>query len=555
MSGVFKSLQPKDVRVTPFKVGKTMTATFDANESSSLEGIKVFNAEHTLTSSYDFYQQAVYNLDDGNDYYSTAFAQTTDGYYKTVMLTQLDHLFYKYYLDNNNAAIDVGDVNYQYRDLGYKAKIISLASLVIGEGIEPGSLRISGSAYRLRDDSYGNIILDVDSGITQAQYKLYDNALCSYTFNNYYEYIGEGLVSSSENTTYGNLRLRPAYHNVTFNKVGTGGSVAVGFRPADESMVKLQAVENSLVKDIYNFQNKDYAIAFGVKLDSVSLAVDMDYAGVVLSKEEPVLDWYTDPAGNVVMNTAAPSQYPYKILIEDTTGKIVFNKTDSAQSYTLKSSTGMSSVYKNVIVQRTGSAIEIYVNGALDATGTDPFYNSSNCSSRERDCANNSDLTLGNTYTGLDAISGSISYFHIFDRALSSAEASDLHLMSGSFNRFCGNVFYNSGIIALTHPRLTGNNVTSISYKSTKTIYETEVYCTVGPGEYTVTYNKSLQSWNPATNQYEIACKYTGSEFRPYVTTIGLYDNSNNLVAVGKLSTPIQTSRTTDTTFVVKYDR
>lgn len=46
----------------------------------------------------------------------------------------------------------------------------------------------------------------------------------------------------------------------------------------------------------------------------------------------------------------------------------------------------------------------------------------------------------------------------------------------------------------------------------------------------------------------------TGSSFRPYVTTVGLYNDSNELLVVGKLSTPYPIPSNTDITFVVKWD-
>jgi len=46
----------------------------------------------------------------------------------------------------------------------------------------------------------------------------------------------------------------------------------------------------------------------------------------------------------------------------------------------------------------------------------------------------------------------------------------------------------------------------------------------------------------------------TGSYFSPYVTTIGLYNEAYQLVAVGKLSQPIPISLYVDTTFVVNID-
>tara|TARA_R100000541_G_scaffold52852_1_gene60644 strand:+ start:2743 stop:4068 length:1326 start_codon:yes stop_codon:yes gene_type:complete len=46
----------------------------------------------------------------------------------------------------------------------------------------------------------------------------------------------------------------------------------------------------------------------------------------------------------------------------------------------------------------------------------------------------------------------------------------------------------------------------------------------------------------------------TGSYFSPYVTTIGLYNENYQLLAVGKLSQPIPISLYVDTTFVVNFD-
>ena len=47
----------------------------------------------------------------------------------------------------------------------------------------------------------------------------------------------------------------------------------------------------------------------------------------------------------------------------------------------------------------------------------------------------------------------------------------------------------------------------------------------------------------------------TSSYFEPYITTVGLYDNDHQLLAVGKLAKPLQSSDTTDTTILVNIDR
>ena len=66
------------------------------------------------------------------------------------------------------------------------------------------------------------------------------------------------------------------------------------------------------------------------------------------------------------------------------------------------------------------------------------------------------------------------------------------------------------------------------------------------------TLNPSIISSSGDGSIYDWA---TSSYFDPYVTTVGMYDNNENLLAVGKLAKPLPTSRTTDTTILINLDR
>ena len=94
-------------------------------------------------------------------------------------------------------------------------------------------------------------------------------------------------------------------------------------------------------------------------------------------------------------------------------------------------------------------------------------------------------------------------------------------------------------------------NVTC-SFQSTLTIYESQYKCTLNPNEFTYTQNPSSISGSANTGiPYDFV---TGSYFEPYITTVGLYNGANQLVAVGKLSQPLQSSNITDTTILVNLD-
>jgi len=87
------------------------------------------------------------------------------------------------------------------------------------------------------------------------------------------------------------------------------------------------------------------------------------------------------------------------------------------------------------------------------------------------------------------------------------------------------------------------------SFSSSMTIYETQYKCTIRENEFNATLNPSARDANGSLNS-----NVTGSYFSPYVTTIGLYDEAQNLLALGKLAQPLPTSDTTDTTILVNLD-
>ena len=141
------------------------------------------------------------------------------------------------------------------------------------------------------------------------------------------------------------------------------------------------------------------------------------------------------------------------------------------------------------------------------------------------------------------------------------------NLISASIN--VGQIFYPHGIAVLTQQLYTakdldlenlyeGSNITA-SFSSSYTIYETQYKCTIDESEFNFSQNPSIISGSVTNNVttasgviYDFA---TGSYFNPYVTTVGLYNNDRELLAVGKLAQPLPTSHVTDTTILVNIDR
>ena len=94
-----------------------------------------------------------------------------------------------------------------------------------------------------------------------------------------------------------------------------------------------------------------------------------------------------------------------------------------------------------------------------------------------------------------------------------------------------------------------GSNITA-SFSSSYTLYETQYKVTIGSDEYNYSQNPSIVTGSDGS----MLGFATSSYFAPYVTTVGLYNDNFELLAVGKLAKPLPTSRTTDTTILINFD-
>ena len=129
-----------------------------------------------------------------------------------------------------------------------------------------------------------------------------------------------------------------------------------------------------------------------------------------------------------------------------------------------------------------------------------------------------------------------------------------------NFNLF-GNIFYRNGFATITHPKYhdvlrsasADLTINSLKFQGSHLIYEHEYQCSVQEHEYNNTYNLSARKVK-SSNEHDIANFATGSNFNTFVTTIGLYNENNELLVVGKLAQPVKMSKQTDTTFVLRWD-
>ena len=121
-----------------------------------------------------------------------------------------------------------------------------------------------------------------------------------------------------------------------------------------------------------------------------------------------------------------------------------------------------------------------------------------------------------------------------------------------------GNIYYPHGLITITSASnyaiedLITSSFATCSFSSSYKIQETQYKCTIRENEFGFTLNPSVVSSSAEGTLYGFV---TESYFSPYITTIGLYDEAQNLLAIGKLAQPLPSSPTTDTTILINLDR
>jgi hypothetical protein len=194
--------------------------------------------------------------------------------------------------------------------------------------------------------------------------------------------------------------------------------------------------------------------------------------------------------------------------------------------------------------------------------------------------------TTSNSYIGVLSIPVSLFGNYIQPGSFNwSADSGSVYddgegnLIFSSTQQICGQIFYSHGIAILTSDSVPGieslygtgvygtslygltdelvikNFVTSsnvtCSFSSSLTIYETQYKCTSRENEFNFSLNPSIISGSEGIPYSYV----TSSLFSPYITTVGLYDEDQNLLAIGKLSQPLPSSPTTDTTILINIDR
>lgn len=142
-----------------------------------------------------------------------------------------------------------------------------------------------------------------------------------------------------------------------------------------------------------------------------------------------------------------------------------------------------------------------------------------------------------------------------------------------------GNIFYTVGVAIIKQDTgsysgslvtdrglyLTTGSVVNVQYGGLHTIYEHQVMCTVQPGELNFTTNPTMKL-NTLSGTFSGGSTFTqqtgsvasdlvlSGTLDPYFTTLGLYNDVGEMVAVAKLPRAIRRITNTEQTVIVRFD-
>jgi hypothetical protein len=333
--------------------------------------------------------------------------------------------------------------------------------------------------------------------------------------------------------------------------------------------------------ETYNFNTgEDFTISMYVhpKLPDVG-ASDMYLVSKSTTKSDiqSTVDYLNiNTTGSSQLNNAfSKPQFPFEIYIDkgsnnETSKNLTFRRSDGNIISTISASID-NNMLSHVVCMRSGSQMEIWVEGEKVASGSDSTF---------KQTSNKANLYIGSKGERSSFFSGSMSNLMIFNQSRTSTQIENLRqTINGS--PYVGNLFHSQGIATITHPKyhkvakasyqktyntsspfstqdhpinyLENNLDFEFNFKNIHPIFENEYQCTVQADEYNYTNNVSIRKHT--SDQHPTLANFaTGSLWKPYVTTIGLYDENNELLVVGKLGQPIRMSDETDTTFVLRWD-
>lgn len=555
----FKRLEPNSISITPFKAYKEWLIT---NSNCDQYGIVSCSGQ---------YEDFSYDLE---DIQTTPRATNADGSYKYLIHASQNHLFYNntinYFNYNTSDAIITNLYNY--------ITFIAIPQTIYGEQLKRNSIIFNVSSHFLSTDFGFSTQSLIDDGVgnlidAEVKYHLFDNGA------NLNEIVDNVILNLDFGVFYKQSYIEGFRHDhidVVTNKTNINdisfqnsiyqvqGHIYNGeFKKYDNSAGAIGGLgtcwvlSGSSYLELSHNSNLDMNTDDQFTLSALcNISSDISEDGYIIIKSGKISQGIYSDGTKVNTDYDANSNYPYSIKYIGSganRGKIVASRFDGQSiSEVMSTSTYNDDAFHLIAFSKSGSNLVLAVDDDINSATDNSIYATNNYSN----------IFVGSLNGYSYFMSGSIKNIKIYDTAmdLNATKMVTWSLLekNGIDSYYVGNVFYNHGFINLTNQAyqyiLNNGDTWSIKFNSVKSIYEYEIICSAKANEFNISTNPTLQYQNTKNAESKIQDKYTSSLFNPYITAVGLYDDYGNLLAVGKLSSPIKKPKNNDINIVIKFD-
>jgi len=572
--GAFKKIGNQDQTITPFKAFKSWryetTTSLDTSGIDRLVAIKPDPRVYAGNKvTLDTWQR---ELDSGSLLVNSANIKEA-----SLMWYSINHLYYKR-AGRPFETFGYSDPYAIERTLFDEASIISIPQKQFGESIKPGSVKLhltntalSDTSMSFADDGKGNLIdLALPNPVDQELLYLGFNS------STYDKNWTSNLVTSEDTDIVNTFKVDTIVPEVTV--IGKNVWISPKYElPSGSWGNAAHFYEDSYIripnKDEFNFkQSQDFAVSFWLTKDLIT-ATDQYVLSKRTTGTADTLNSRIVNTGDVNVNA---SQFAFEIYYPESSNTLTCKMSDGGSTSTLSYDHGINDRI-HILLQKTGSLMQLYINGSIIGSTTAPTGN----------LHNNADIFIGSLGLNLSSVgnkgfTGAIDEFFIFNKALNNTEIATISttsynvLMTTNTN-VVGNVFYEHGIIIISDPRpkygkgnsrifndkvynyLTNQtqqgNLSNfyLEFNSTVTLYEHEYVCKLKDDEFNFTSNPTIRLDNDINSDVPKSM-VSNDYFAPYITTVGLYSKNGELIAIGKLGTPIKKRDDVDLNIIVRFD-
>jgi len=553
--------------VTPTVFRPIRTNDFQRRSFKAYKNYKINSTAFATSSGYvhhnGIYHSLPINVGHAAESYPSNSLDDTNVH---VIWHSLNHRYYKH-PNNFIRSAELTNASKTFKNLYESASCLIAPYMQVGERIKPGSVVgtfTHGHSYTLTDDENGNLR---DPAILTSSFASSSRNIFYTTFNKEFN----STILNKSNVTI--------VDGVTTTGVSQVSGLAGRFNSTN-SHIRINHDEK------FNRFNKtdDWTISFWTKITPTAGSTHfplISKGGIQKKSKFDKVNSIVKPYDAVTSMIGITGSYnnlrtPFVIGFEsdNNSGSWHFQSSDGSNSLhiqtTLSDYKSADSDWKHIAVRNSASFCQIFIDGvASDASGSLP----------QGPTANASDVIIGSFISGsMVSPNSDISEISMYDYAVNSTGLTSLanrHYLSGSLyqTNVAGNVFYRNSEFVISSPMPkynTGsgafNNTFDISYKGTHTIYENEVLVRVPKDQLNISVNPTA-TFTPASDkiltQEEQSNSLPGSHRKtmftsgivnPYITTIGLYNDKGQLVAISKLAQPIQKRDDIDMNFIVRWD-